>query len=268
MTMRILFTGAGGAAFEWLWRHWQGRYHLYFADADLDAIHPIIPRRRCVAVLPAGPKQFVNDLMEQVDDLDIKLIIPSVDEELPHLCSLPGVVLPGCWFVAMCLDKLTLTARLKEAGFKPPETQISKPRFGRGSRDVHLVQERLEGPEYTVMMAADQDSRLGAIVPVRVKCKRGLTVHGITENTGSVVEVCRAIHDIFKPAGCYNIQGMLTRDGFRPFEINPRISTTFILGAAAGVDPVHIWRHGAPSDLVPFHEGAQLRRYWHNHIVL
>src|SRR5690606_38550768 len=93
---------------------------------------------------------------------------------------------------------------------------ILKPRTGRGSRDVSilyseedvytqrkklasaaknfLVQEKIEGTEYTVQMVADRYGNLKAIVPVKVHVKRGITLRAETEDRSEVISACQSIH--------------------------------------------------------------------------
>ena len=81
-----------------------------------------------------------------------------------------------------------------------------------------------------------------------------------------VLAGCRAMHDVLKPSGCYNIQLMLMDDRRAiPFEINPRVSTTFCLGIAAGIDPVNIYYLSeAPEQLLTAQDGIELNRHWKN----
>jgi carbamoyl-phosphate synthase large subunit len=67
-------------------------------------------------------------------------------------------------------------------------------------------------------------------------------------------------------SGCYNIQLILTKEGKAlPFEINPRISTTFCLIVAAGIDPIAIFLEQDPNkEISKFTEGVKLRRHWRN----
>ena len=169
---------------------------------------------------------------------------------------------------------------------------IAKPRSGRGSRGVHVVgsveqargylglyglaadevvaQERLGGREFTVMMAADRDGELFAVVPVLVHVKRGITVLAETADDDAVIGACRAIHRALPTRGFYNIQCMATPDGrVAPFEINPRVSTTFCLALEAlEVDPIAVFMGWAPrpEGLAAFHSGLRLRRFWYNQI--
>ena len=303
MTLRVLFTGGGGAGNEAIWRLLSGRYVLHFADADADAFDPSIDPARCHQIPLASAAGFVAAVASLCRRLNIDVLVPGVDEELLPLAAAGGelaptiLLLPPAAYVETMLDKLTSMQRLGAAGIRVPATEpletasavafpcIAKPRRGRGSRDVRVVrgraeadaiaasapgsfvlQELLAGDEFTVMMAADAQARLAAVVPVRVGLKRGITLRARTEAEPAVIEACEAIHRAMPASGYYNVQLMLTPSGAAlPFEINPRISTTFCLGVAAGVDPIAVFLgESGRSGRLPFKAGVELRRHWRN----
>ncbi len=308
---RLMFTGGGGAGSEALARLLGDRYDVHFADADPDARAGPIPPETWHRIPFADDENFTTSLAECCKRINVDLLIPCVDEELLSIArarqSIPcAVLLPPATFIERHLDKLDSNAFLVEQGLPAPRTEpladrrtvmppcIVKPRRGRGSRDVmivrseaelqahvllshrppeeFLVQEWLQGQEYTVMMAADWNARLHAVVPVKVDIKRGITLRAETECNPAVIAACAAIHAAFPVAGCYNIQLTQTHTGeVKPFEINPRISTTACLAVAAGIDFIRIFCSAedsvaAPRKLLPFHEHLQLRRTWHNNI--
>ena len=282
-------------------------YTLYFGDADLQAINPVIPAERRISLPSASDPKFIEKIGGLCRDLRIDLLIPGVDEELLALAQSAEalaptrLLLPKADYVEVMLDKLHMVRALSAKKIKVPFTQtladdlvgfsfpcISKPRCGRGSRDVRelssisdaitlktalgpfarqmLMQEKIKGIEYTVQMIADAHGRLCAVVPVRVEIKRGITLRAETEAEPRVISACREIHQAVPTGGCYNIQLILTPGGgVFPFEINPRISTTLCLVVAAGIDPIAVFLgHGHPDDVLSFTACVQLRRYWTN----
>ncbi|MCR6672052.1 ATP-grasp domain-containing protein [Devosia ginsengisoli] len=305
---RILLTGGGGAGNEALWTLLSPKYEIHFADADRLAIDPSIPDNQRHEVPLANDPRFVESLIRLCKTLAIDLLVPGVDEELPVLAAnrdefLPvRIMLPGLDYIESMLDKLEMVAVLRQRGVTVPASRlltddlsdwtfpsICKPRTGRGSRDVSvlnsikeaeeliarlglsarsmMVQEKIEGTEYTVQMSADANGDLRAIVPVKVDIKRGITLRAITNNEPAVTSACRAIHEAVRAVGCYNIQLMLTPDGRAiPFEINPRVSTTLCLVVAAGVDPFSNYLGQATAgELQTYRQGLRLRRHWRNH---
>jgi len=305
---RILFTGGGGAVYEALYGLWNNRYDMHFVDASPDVFSPVLPRERCHVGPFGNDPGFAAATAALCRQLNVDLLVPAVDEELPHAAAvgrlLPelAIMLPSTEYVVNVLDKLKMAELLTAKKIPVPRTVtfdrigeigfpcFAKPRRGRGSRGVQMlrdaniaaayftlsgltndqivVQDLLEGQEYTVMMAADREARLHAIVPVKVRVKRGITILAETDANPVVIEACAAIHRALPATGCYNIQLCVTADQrVLPFEINPRISTTFCLGVAAGVDPVDIFlRNDAPNNLQSFRAGATLFRSWHNHL--
>ena len=140
--------------------------------------------------------------------------------------------------------------------------------------DDFIVQELLQGQEYTVMMAADQTSHLRAVVPVKVRLKRGITLRAETDRDEKVIAACVAIHAAHPVTGCFNVQLVKTKEGdVKPFEINPRISTTTCLALAAGVDFIDMYLGSGQatnltmSGLASFQDNLQLKRSWHHEFL-
>ena len=303
---KILFTGGGGAGNEALFRLLGDRYEMHFADADLQAIDPSIPIERRHEIPFANHPDFGKEVCGLFQRLEIDLLVPGVDEELALVAGLVDegrlrALLPSASFVRRNLDKFSSMTFLNELGLAP-ETVLAeeaesigfpcivKPRCGRGSRGVSVIssaekwaayltlseageggciaQELGVGEEFTVMMAADSEGVLRAVVPVAVGIKRGITLRAETRRDERVEAACCKIHAADPVPGCYNIQLILQEDGrILVFEINPRVSTTLCLGVAAGIDPLAIlYQRIDGDDLLPFTEQLQLRRYWVNQV--
>ena len=148
------------------------------------------------------------------------------------------------------------------------EAVALKTKLGSSAGEM-LVQEKIEGIEYTVQMVADSRGHLCAIVPVKVGVKRGITLRAETEAEPRVMTACRSVHQALPTGGCYNIQLIMTPEGrVFPFEINPRVSTTLCLVVAAGIDPIAIFLGDVGrGELLPFVAGMHLQRHWVNHFL-
>ena len=231
----VLFTGGGGAGSQALASLLAARYEVHFADADPDARpHGVAPGRWHV-VPRAADQEFIPRLSALCEAVGVGLLVPGVDGELAALAFergvLPPVLLPRYSFVVAHLDKLASSELLTDV-VRAPVTEradlrarvrfpcIAKPRAGRGSRGVvtaasawdldahialaragpseYVVQERLDGVEYTVTVAADATGQPRAVVPARVALKRGITIRATTTHDSAVTEVCKAIHDAFQ----------------------------------------------------------------------
>ena len=117
-------------------------------------------------------------------------------------------------------------------------------------------------------MSANYKADIFAIVPVRVDEKKGITIRAEVVDDPVVTSVCLAIHNKFKTKGCYNIQLIKVDEASAiPFEINPRVSTTFSLSLAAGVDPIaNFLLDVAGDNLQNYKKGLKLKRFWKNYI--
>ena len=305
---KIFFTGGGGAGNEAIYRLLSKKYEVHFGDADIEAIPYSIPEKSRHQILHASSPDFTKHLECVCKELKIDLLIPGVDEELPLLSEMEVVtMMPDHDYINIMLDKFLSANAISDAGLDSPLTItvaefkaekdlvfpcIAKPRNGRGSRNVKVLkcaeqvdsylaytdlfaeqvvlQELLKGQEYTVLMSSDSGGNLHAIVPILVDVKRGITLRAKTDNNQGVIDTCKAIHKALPTKGCYNIQLIYLENGqAMPFEINPRISTTFCLGLYAGVDPMQVYFGESPSEeLIAFQSGVMLRRSWVNHFII
>ena len=304
---RILFTGGGGAAAESIYAQWRERYSLFFGDADPTAVSPVIPAERVVALPFAREPGFASRVQAISKELALDMVIPGVDEELPALAALAGeaspqILLPDRPFVVGMMDKLRAAELIAAAGLAVPRTLplaraaeldfpiIAKPRSGRGSRgvmvlespaqataylalnaahppDAFIAQDRIVGQEYTVFVAADRAGRLAAVVPIKVLIKRGITLRAEIDAAPEILAYVSEFQARLRPIGVYNVQLMLTpnREVY-PFEVNPRVSTTFCLAIATGFDPVASFMEGHQGDVFVPQQRFSLQRSWMNAI--
>lgn len=307
MTNRILFTGGGGAGNEAIWRLLSHKYELYFADACIESIDHAIPEERRLLIPFANQDDFVHKIKKISSENNIDIIVPGVDEELIPLCKNRAefgseIFAPPLEFVELMLNKLDCANSIIAAGLRAPKTVpisdineldlpfILKPRSGRGSRGVSIIksergidaykllhnsdsseiigQELCVGDEYTILVAGDMEGRLVASIPVKIDIKKGITISAKTELNLTINDYVKNFHNAFKPTGVYNIQCILTKGGVvLPFEVNPRISTTFCLGIASGFDPFSDMSTLSKNKAIFTPEREfNIRRSWYNNI--
>ena len=161
--MKLLITGGGGPAAEALWDLWRNKFDLYFADQDINRIHPKVPRDKCLEIPNANSDEFLSEIKLKIDLIGFEYLVSQVDEELLKIKELEHthrsftVISPGVDFIRLCLDKAKLGKSLTEAGINDPKTNILahdslyfgkslliKPQFGRGSRDIYLARSNSE----------------------------------------------------------------------------------------------------------------------------
>ena len=208
--MRILITGAGGAAAVSVWKSLAAEHELHMADMDPMAVglYLVPPDRRLI--IPRGDApELVPALHRACQERRIEALLPTVDAELAPVAAARatfeaiGVALPispvEC--LRICRDKQLLMEAVR--GEVPiPESEpltpalaarvdtfprFAKPREGAGSRGIAridgradldlqpkdgsvMLQEYLPGEEYSVDVYVRRDGRAIAAVP-RVRMK-------------------------------------------------------------------------------------------------
>jgi carbamoyl-phosphate synthase large subunit len=135
---------------------------------------------------------------------------------------------------------------------------VIKPRTARGSRGFQLLgsdadlrryldtspvpaeglllQECIDGPEFTVSVVVWRDAEVQAVVPKEIISKRGITRLAVTRRNAAIDTLCRSIQRALRADGPFNVQLRLRAGVPLPFEVNPRFSTSISLTMAAGID--------------------------------
>jgi carbamoyl-phosphate synthase large subunit len=244
---------------------------------DVNPLSPAVyAADRAFRVAMADDPRYLDDILAIAQAEDVGLIVPTIDDELSVFArgaqrfAAEGIrvaVSPEAT-TTLCHDKYetcrTLTARGVAAArsFLPadlPERPafplFVKPRCGRGGvgafsiRDARqlaffldyvddtVVQEYLDGPEFTIDMMCDFSGRPLSIVPrERVVIRAGVIDRGRTVKDPALVGLALACAEALTFFGAVNIQCRVV--GGRPvvFEINPRFSGGIPLTIEAGAD--------------------------------
>jgi carbamoyl-phosphate synthase large subunit len=278
----VIVTGAGGPAGVAVVRALAGRVRVIAADCDPTAAGQgladdfvVIPR--------ADDPDLVPTLVKIAQRTGATALLSTVAEELGalhygvDLLHEAGLAtwLPPVVGVRICLDKWRFALLCERNGISVPATGLAtntdvpgpwivKPRFGRGSRDVHtadtedeldwalarvpepIVQTRLTGREFTVDALTDGDSRLvGAVPRWRLETKAGISTKGRTFACPQVARETGRLLAALGHQGPANVQGFMTDDGSIAFvEVNPRFSGGLPLSLAAGSDLVGEYLRG------------------------
>jgi carbamoyl-phosphate synthase large subunit len=224
---------------------------LYASDARfIDRLLEICLSEQCGLIFPGHDVELLP-LSENIDRLKSHGIVPVV--------SSPQVI-------RSCDDKLATIAFLRSLGLPTPETQmlcdvegferpvVLKPqRGGARSRSTFvarteeefdlfrqlvdpencIVQEYIEGDEYTCGSVTLDGKSLGVIVMRRI-LRDGDTYKAFVEHNPQLEASVRTIVEALKPFGACNIQlRVRNREAF-VFEINARCSGTTAARALAG----------------------------------
>ena len=299
---RVLITGAGGAGTFPVWNILKKKYKIFLADNDVSSIHPEIPKN-CILKIPLGKSNIFTKKLKRIAKIkNIDLIIPTVDEEIlniykdKYLYSISHI--PNYEFTKKTMDKFILIKELKKLKFKVPNTYLScnknisfpkkyiiKPRFGRGSKNIHLInkkdhiknylnlynynckdvilQEYISGDEYTIFVGMSDNEKLNKIFPFKVDKKKGITISGRSKNEKKVISFVKRFSENFKTKNSYNIQLILSSGNIYPIEVNPRISTTFFLTLLDGYDPFFLKKNKI-NNVILAKKKLKLSRHWNN----
>jgi carbamoyl-phosphate synthase large subunit len=226
-------------------------------------------------VPPVTDPSYVDELLRICKDEDIRGIIPLIDTELPVLAankalfadhdvevlvSSPAVVALGCdkmlaheFFTTNNIPTPLLHSQATSGRFP----LIVKPRDGsagigvtkvRNEKELAffrdyvpnaMVQEFVEGEEFTVDVLADLQGNIRTIVPrQRIEVRAGEVSKGVTRKDPAIIAaVADAVSKLSGVVGCINLQCFRTPAGELSFiEINPRFGGGAPLSVIAGAD--------------------------------
>ncbi len=219
---------------------------------------------------------YLDEVLEIAVAERVNLVVPTIDDELPLFASARtrfwahgiSVAVSPRETTLVCNDKFATCQSLRNNGVAAAATYLPgeipddvtfplfvKPRLGRGGvgafaiqsrRELEffvnyvpnaIVQEFLDGPEYTIDLLCGFGGDVLSVVPrERVVIRAGVIDRGRTVKDARLIDLAKACADTIPFAGAINIQCRMV-DG-RPvvFEINPRFSGGIPLTIEAGAD--------------------------------
>lgn len=252
--------------------------------ADYGTTVPPVTNEQWAVVM----KQVVRDYDVDVVILLLDQELRELDYLQSELSDEIPVIVPRPELIQKTMDKKEMYEYFEQCGLRIPKTtvgnespesdnlqlpKIAKPRYGQGSHGVEtiytrdefqayfekfdvepenvLIQELIEGPEYTSNITATNNNRLLSIVTKEVPKRDGYTALGITRDNPKVREACRNVFKKTDPAGPINAQHILDTDGTpHLIEINPRFSGSSCLTVEAGVNEFDLLVRDALGDSV------------------
>jgi len=245
----------------------------------IDFIKGIVKNDACNAIL-SGPEEETISLSRNrsfFEEMDCTLLMPEYDDAI------------------ICADKTETRLFFNKNGiptpvtFTDPESIIYpcliKPRFGRGGTDVFrinsknefqfyydkvknpIIQELIQGEEYSVDILADRSGNALSIVPrLRIGIDSGISVKGVTVFDHEIITYCEQIVKKLRLFGPSCIQCIKNPEGIFFFDINARFGGGSILSIKA--DPtiipnlIKLIKDEEPTPSVRFTEGLMMLRYY------
>lgn len=246
--------------------------------ADCHPLAPALQEADEVIVVPPVDRpQYVDELIRFCENRNVDAVIPLIDPELKVLAEArdrftaigtrPMISAPET--VRICIDKCRTSEFLQQHGFATPhilsDAELAtpnfplflKPRIGSSSLGAHrinsqaslvyhrqagvdiIVQEFIEGDEYTVDVFADFSGKARCAIPRRRREVRGGEVSKgqATRHDRMMAEACRLVETLGGCLGMITIQCFLTpADEIVFIEINPRFGGGVPLSIRAGAD--------------------------------
>ena len=244
---------------------------------DVNPLSPAVHvADRAYRVPMANDPGYLTELLAICEAERIRLVVPTIDDELPIIgagieqfrtvgasvaCSAEATSI-------LCNDKYGTCRHLRDAGVRAAETWLPaelpatvtlplfiKPRGGRGAVgafplrskreldffvgyvDDPVIQEYLDGPEFTIDVLCDFDGQPLSIVPrERVVIRSGVMDRGRTVKNPRLIELARLACLAIPFVGPLNIQCRMKGGEPVIFEINPRFSGGIPLTIEAGAD--------------------------------
>jgi carbamoyl-phosphate synthase large subunit len=244
---------------------------------DINPLSPAVyAADRAFRVPLASDPGYIESIREICAAMGVGLVVPTIDDELtPFAVAAASFAEAGITVAVspvettrICNDKHLTCATLREKGiaaaasFLPGDVPAAprfplfiKPRFGRGSVHAYpirnarelaffldyvpdpVVEEYLDGPEFTIDVLCDFGGRPLSIVPrERLVIRSGVTDRGRTTKDPALMALAEACAAALRFAGPVNIQCRVVNGTPVVFEINPRFSGGIPLTIEAGAD--------------------------------
>lgn len=221
---------------------------LYFADEKV-----ILPR--------ISNPNYIEKLIEACNEHDIKLVIPTIDYNLLLLAekkdyieakTTAKVLISNYNVINICRDKKRTAEYLAKNGFNIPKVfqdkknvkefpVFIKPVSGSSSIDSHIInnqkdldfytstikeyilQEYIDGEEYTVDVFLDFDSNIITTVPrLRMATRGGEILQGKICKDMQIISYVNNLMHKLKPIGQITVQLIKNKNEIKIIEVNPR----------------------------------------------
>src|SRR5262245_52895677 len=244
---------------------------------DINPLSPAVHVADRAYLVPlSDAPDYLDEIAEICAIERVSLVVPTIDDELERFAKARDafgaqgirVAVSSPETCAICDDKRETCDYLRSRGVAAARSWLAgqvpadaafplfvKPRVGRGGVGAYraldakqlgffteyvndaIVQEYLNGPEFTIDMLCDFGGRVLSVVPrERVVIRAGVIDRGRTSNDQRLIDLAVKTAHALRFAGAVNLQCRVV-DG-RPtiFEINPRFSGGIPLTIAAGAD--------------------------------
>lgn len=238
---------------------------LYFADRTC-----ILPRiddpNYIPSIIGVCNKENISLI---VPTIDTDLLLLSENKHHIEKSTNARVLVSDLEIIKICRDKINTQQFLEQHNFSVPRMYTEedlekgmvrfpvfiKPKSGSSSIntfkadhirelniyreiiDVPIIQDFLEGEEYTVDVFLDFDSNVITVVPrLRIATRAGEISKGKIMKERGIIHNVTKLMQVLKPVGHITVQLMKTKKGIEYIEINPRFGGGAPMSIQSGAD--------------------------------
>lgn len=204
-----------------------------------------------------------------IPTIDTDLLLLSEKKEYVETNTNAKVLISNTQVIEICRDKKNTQRFFEDIGFKTPKIYTNeelekrefefplfiKPKSGSSSINAFkvnninelntyrsiikepIVQNFIEGEEYTVDVFLDFDSNIVTIVPrLRIATRSGEILKGKIIKDRDIIDDIKRLMKVLKPIGHITVQLKKTKIGIQYIEINPRFGGGAPMSIQSGAD--------------------------------
>lgn len=255
---------------------------LYFAD------------RKYQLPLIKDPN-YIDAIIDICKREKIALVVPTIDTDLLLLAQNRDYIESKCQakvlisdvkVVEICRDKIITQRFMESHGFGVPKMYLLeelndqvqyplfiKPKSGSSSINAYkvnhenelktyleivkepIIQEFMEGEEYTVDVFLDFQSNIITIVPrLRLAVRSGEISKGRIVKDQEIITDVKRLMEVLKPIGHITVQLMKTKSGIKYIEVNPRFGGGAPMSIQSGADSCEALYRLLRGESLSYHE--------------
>ncbi|MFF2588510.1 ATP-grasp domain-containing protein [Peribacillus butanolivorans] len=238
---------------------------LYFADRTC-RLPRIIEPNYISSIIDACNKENIALI---VPTIDTDLLLLAENKKNIEKQTNAKVLISDTSVIKICRDKIKTQNFLEENSFGVPKMYTNeeltngdiqfplfiKPKSGSSSKDIYkvnnsnelkiykgivdnpVIQDFMEGEEYTIDVFLDFESNIITIVPrLRMSTRSGEISKGKIVKDREIINDVTKLMKILKPVGHITVQLMKTKKGIEYIEINPRFGGGAPMSIQSGAD--------------------------------
>jgi len=239
---------------------------LYFSDKS--CILPKISSSSYIECIIDACNE--NNISLVVPTIDTELLLLAKNREVIENKTDAKVLISKLGIIEICRDKFRTQEFFESNNFKVPHLYSNhelgssdetiyplfiRPKNGSSSINAFkvnnkteltayiaiimdpIVQDFVEGKEFTIDAFLDFDSNIITVVPrLRIETRSGEIIKGKIVKERQIIDECKRVLSILKPIGPITIQCILSASGIEFIEINPRFGGGAPMSITSGAD--------------------------------